>query len=1139
MSKVSIEVSSPLGQTVLVNQVCPRCPLIIQNKTFPVDLLIMPFGDFDIILGMDWLSEYGVILDCYKKKFSIQTDSRDQIEVDGIRTSGLACIISAMKASKLLQQGCSAYLAYVINPDSVGSQCSKIRTVCEFPDVFPEELLGLPPDREVEFAIEVYPGTAPISISPYRMSPTELNELKIQLQDLLDRGFIRPSISPWGAPVLFVKKKDGSMRLCIDYRQLNKVTIKNKYPLPRIDDLFDQLRGASVFSKIDLRSGYYQLKVKESDVPKTAFRTRYGHYEFLVMPFGLTNAPAAFMDLMNRIFQPYLDQFVVVFIDDILVYSKSESKHDRHIRIIEAIVQWNAPRNVSEVRSFLGLAGYYRRFVNGFSKIALPMTKLLQKSVPFIWDDQCQKSFETLKRMLTEAQVLTLPESGKGFIVYSDASLSGLGCVLMQDGKVIAYASRQLKPHERNYPTHDLELAAVIFALKIWRHYLYGEKCYIYTDHKSLKYLLSQKELNLRQRRWIELLKDYDCVIDYHPGRANVVADALSRKAVIELRAMFTRLSISEDGSLLAELRVKPVMFDQIRSAQLKDNKLLKKREMVQNGTTENFSIDGCGCLRFQNRICIPNTSELKKLILREAHDSSFAMHPGGTKMYRDLKKLYWWPGMKRDIVEFVSKCLTCQRVKAEHQVPTGLLQPINIPEWKWDRITMDFITGLPLSASKKNAIWVIVDRLTKSAHFIAVKTDWSLQKLADVYIREIVRLHGIPISIISYRDPRFTSRFWRQLHESLGTRLSFSTAFHPQTDGQSERVIQVLEDILRACIIDFEAGWERYLPLAEFVYNNSFQYCIQIAPYEALYGRKCRSPEIIGPELIQETEETVKKIKDRLKAGFDRQKSYADLKRRDIEYSVGDKVFLKVSPWKKVLRFGRKGKLSPRFIGPYEIVERIGPVAYRLALPSELQKIHDVFHVSMLRKYRPDPSHIISTEDIEVRPDLSYEEEPVQILAREVKELRNKKVPLVKVLWRNHNVEEATWEPEETMRVRYPHLFSGKFRGRNLLRGEKCNDLKFTGTGKDWKRSGILRPRVDETLGVTIFLRIDSMRYWADETLGVNYYFELSDEALGAILVSRSQVSQFSIQNIPDSNTNLVMYIFLLGKGGMYIGVV
>ncbi|KAG8485842.1 hypothetical protein CXB51_019233 [Gossypium anomalum] len=380
--------------------------------------------------------------------------------------------------------------------------------------------------------------------------------------------------------MLFVKKKDGMMHMCIDYRHLNKLTIKNKYPLPRIDDLFDQLRGASIFSKIDIRSGYHQLRVKEVDIHKTAFRTRYGHYEFLVMPFGLTNAPAAFMDLMNRLFQPYLDQFVVVFIDDILVYSETEAKHDEHLRTvlqvlrekelyakfskcefwlrevtflghvvsaegikvdprkIEAILEWKPPRSVSEIRSFLGLAGYYRRFVEGFSVT-----------------EKQQEAFEKLKKVLTEAPVLIQLESGKDFTVYSDASNVGLGCVLIQEGKVVAYASRQLKPHEGNYSSHDLELAAVIFALKIWRHYLYGERCIIYTDHNSLKYLLTQKELNLRQRRWIELLKDYDCSIEYHPGKANVVADALSRRAVSDLRAMFARLSLYDDGSLLAELQ--------------------------------------------------------------------------------------------------------------------------------------------------------------------------------------------------------------------------------------------------------------------------------------------------------------------------------------------------------------------------------------------------------------------------------------------------------------------------------------------------------------------------------------------------------------------------------------------------------
>ena len=389
----------------------------------------------------------------------------------------------------------------------------------------------LAPDREIEFNIDLLLGTNPIPIAPYRMAPTELKELKEQLQELLDKGFIRPCSSPWGALVLFVKKRDGTMRMCIDYRLLNKVTIKNRYPLPRMDDLFDQLQGASHFSKIDLRSGYHQLKIRREDIPKTAFRTRYGHYGFLVLPFGLTNAPAAFMDLMKRVFKLYLDKFVVVFIDDILIYSKSHVEHEEHLRIVlqtlrthqlyeklskcefwlnsvsflghviskegvrvdpkkvEVVSNWPRPTNVTEIRSFLGMAGYYRRFVKDFSRISALLTRLIKKQVKFEWDDTCEQSFQKLKDCLATAAVLALPTDHGGMTVYYDASRVGLCCVLIQNGKVIAYASRQLRRHEFNYPTHDLEMAAVIFALKIWRHYLYGEKCEINTDHKSLQYI--------------------------------------------------------------------------------------------------------------------------------------------------------------------------------------------------------------------------------------------------------------------------------------------------------------------------------------------------------------------------------------------------------------------------------------------------------------------------------------------------------------------------------------------------------------------------------------------------------------------------------------------------------------------------
>ena len=637
-------------------------------------------------------------------------------------------MISAMAAQRMLRKGCQGYLAYVVETGNEGTMVDEILVVKEFPDVFPDDITGLPPERKVEFTIDLIPETKPISIPSYRMAPVELRELKDQLEELLSKGFIRPSISPWGAPILFVKKKYGSLRLCIDYRQLNRVTIRNQYPLPRIDELFDQLQGSRVYSKIELRSGYHQLRVQESDVPKTAFRTRYGHYEFLVMPFGLTNSPAAFMDLMNMVFSPYLDKFVIVFIDDILVYSGSPEEHAEHLRTvlqilrerqlyaklskcqfwldkvaffghvisaegisvdpqkIEAIVNWKPPTNVSEVRSFLGLVGYYRNFIEGFSKIAIPFTNLLKKDQKFKWSDTCQHSFEELRQRLTKAPVLALPSGKDGYVVYSDAFRQGLGCVLIQNGRVIAYASRQLKKYEQNYPTHDLELAAMVFALKIWRHYLYVVPCQIFTDHKSLQYIFTQKELNLRQRRWLELIKDYDCTIEYHPGKANVVVDALSQKPVgsyaylqtvyllllIELRSLGVQLQVVDTGTLLASFYVRPLLMDQIKEGQKQVSEMIKLRAKIEGGRKPEFQIRDDGVIVRGSRMCVPEIGELKREIMEEAHSSAYAMHSGSTKMYHTLRENYWWKGMKKEIADFVSRCLTCQQVKAEHQKPVG-----------------------------------------------------------------------------------------------------------------------------------------------------------------------------------------------------------------------------------------------------------------------------------------------------------------------------------------------------------------------------------------------------------------------------------------------------------------------------------
>ncbi|GJT74337.1 putative nucleotidyltransferase, ribonuclease H [Tanacetum coccineum] len=438
-------------------------------------------------------------------------------------------------------------------------------------------------------------------------------------------------------------------------------------------------------------------------------------------------------------------------------------------------------------------------------------------------------------------------------------------------------------------------------------------------------------------------------------------------------------------------------------------------------------------CCGFEDRLCVPNDQALREKVMTEAHSSPFTIHPGSTKMYRDLKQYFWWNGMKQDVATFVSKCMTCQQVKIEHQRASGLLQPLEIPMWKWDEISMDFVTGLPTTQKRHDAIWVVVDRLTKSAHFLPIRKNYGISKLAEIFRQEIVRLHGTPTSIVSDRDPKFTSRFWKGLQKAWGTRLKFSTAFHPQTDGQSERTIQTLEDMLRACALEWTGSWDEYLCLVEFAYNNSWHASIKAAPFELLYGRKCRAPIcwdevgerlIEGPELIEITNEKVAVAKEKLKEARSRQKSYADKHRRDLEFQVGDRVFLKVSPFRGVKRFGIKGKLSPRFIGPFEILERIGEVSYRLALPPQLSHVHDVFHVSLLRGYHYHPLHVASYPFDQIQPDMSLSEEPESILDQQERVMRNKVIPLVKILWNNHPEREATWETEESMRASYPHFF-------------------------------------------------------------------------------------------------------------------
>ncbi|GJT24541.1 putative reverse transcriptase domain-containing protein [Tanacetum coccineum] len=708
------------------------CMLGLLGHSFNIDLMLVELDSFDVIIGMDWLPNF--LAQITKKETKDKSEEKRLEDMPILR---------------------------------------------DFLEVFPEDFPGLPQMRQVKFKIDLVPGAALVAQAPYRLAPSELQELSTQLQELSDKG---------------CKGQESTLR--------------------------------------SMRSGYHQLRVREEDIPKTAFRRRYSHYEFQVMLFGLTNAPTIFIDLMNRVCKPYLDKIVIIFNDDILMYSKSEEEHTEHLKLTLELLK-------------------KEELYAKFSKCEFWLSK----------SEKAKVALQLLNQKLCSAPILALPEGSENFMVYCDASRKGLGVVLMQREK-------------------------------------------------------SRKEQN----------------------------------KLLRVRALVLRTGLNF-----------PI---QILNAQVEARKEENYGTEDLGGMIKNLEprADGTFCLR--NRSWIPCFDGLRTLIMHESHKSKYSMHPGLDKMYQDLKKLYWWPNMKAEISTYVSKCLTYARVKAECQKPSGLLvQPV---------------------------ILVIVDRLTKSAYFLPMKETDSMEKLMRQYLKELVARHGVLVSIISYRDSKFTSHFWQSLNKALGTQLDMSTANHPYTDGQSERTIQTLEDKLRACVIDFRKGWDRNLPLVEFSYNNSYHTSIKAALFEALYVHKCRSlvcwaeigdAQITGPEIIHETTEKIIQIKKHIQAAHDRQKSYADRRRNPLEFQVGDKVMLKVSPWKGVIRFGKRGKLNPRYIKPLKILAKVGTVAYRLELPEQLSRVHSTFHISNLKMCFSDEPLAIPLDEIQIDDKHNFIEEPVKII--------------------------------------------------------------------------------------------------------------------------------------------------------------